>query len=137
MLSTGDRDKDIEISVLRHQLTVLQRQVNKPAFTREDRLLLGVSAHPTGKWVTRLGRDLVMDLQDAGSSAESLIRGRDATFASWRWTRWVAANAIRHSLRSLNEDARCLDGLTYARAALSESWPDFKERLRELATIGL
>ncbi|WP_431903941.1 integrase core domain-containing protein [Nonomuraea sp. bgisy101] len=40
LLSTSDRAKDIEILVLRHQLTVLQRQVNKPAFTREDRFLL-------------------------------------------------------------------------------------------------
>ena len=55
----------------------------------------------------------------------------------WQWSRWVAANAIRHSLQSLEEDAWCLDGLTYARAALSEKWPAFKERLRELATINL
>ncbi|MEV4362670.1 integrase core domain-containing protein [Nonomuraea sp. NPDC049625] len=44
-LSTSDRDKDIEILVLRHQLTVLQRQVNKPAFTREDRFLLAGLLH--------------------------------------------------------------------------------------------
>ncbi|KAB8181839.1 hypothetical protein FH608_050495 [Nonomuraea phyllanthi] len=40
LLSIGDRAKDIEILVLRHQLTVLRRKVNKPAFTREDRFLL-------------------------------------------------------------------------------------------------
>ncbi|MFI9556311.1 hypothetical protein [Nonomuraea endophytica] len=55
----------------------------------------------------------------------------------WQWSRWVAANAIRHGLQSLGEDARCLDGLTYARAALSENWPAFKERLRELATVNI
>ncbi|WUF51767.1 hypothetical protein OHA73_38090 [Streptomyces sp. NBC_00483] len=35
----GDRDKDIEVLVLRHQLAVLQRQVDTPAFTPGDRLL--------------------------------------------------------------------------------------------------
>ncbi|MFD1931163.1 hypothetical protein ACFSKW_06695 [Nonomuraea mangrovi] len=45
LLSTSDRAKDIEILVLRHQLTVLQRQVNKPAFTREDRFLLAGLLH--------------------------------------------------------------------------------------------
>jgi putative transposase len=40
LLSRTDRDKDIEILVLRHQLMVLQRQVTKPAFTPTDRLLL-------------------------------------------------------------------------------------------------
>ncbi|WP_194243919.1 hypothetical protein [Nonomuraea phyllanthi] len=40
LLSTGDRAKDIEILVLRHQLTVLRRKVNMPVFTREDRFLL-------------------------------------------------------------------------------------------------
>ncbi|MEV6157809.1 hypothetical protein AB0L53_46475 [Nonomuraea sp. NPDC052129] len=46
------------------------------------------------------------------------------------WRRWVAANAIRHSLRSLNEAAGFLDGLTYARFALSEEWPEIRARIR-------
>ncbi|MEU6783918.1 hypothetical protein ABZ912_32380 [Nonomuraea angiospora] len=45
LLPIGDRDKDIEILVLRHQLTVLQRQVNKPVFTRHDRFLLAGLLH--------------------------------------------------------------------------------------------
>ncbi|WP_344860420.1 hypothetical protein, partial [Planomonospora alba] len=36
----NDHDKEIEILVLRHQLTVLQRQVSKPAFTSGDRFVL-------------------------------------------------------------------------------------------------
>ena len=35
----------------------------------------------------------------------------------------MAANAIRHTLRALDEDATCLDGLTYALFALAEDWP--------------
>ncbi|WP_203863512.1 integrase core domain-containing protein [Planobispora rosea] len=49
--------------------------------TRRIRIL-GATVHPTGQWVTRLGRNLVMDLQDAGSTAKFLIRHRDATFTA-------------------------------------------------------
>ncbi|MFI6295753.1 tyrosine-type recombinase/integrase [Nonomuraea sp. NPDC050790] len=45
LLSASDREKDIEILVRRHQLTVLQRQVNKPAFTQEDRFVLAGLLH--------------------------------------------------------------------------------------------
>ncbi|WP_248963579.1 transposase [Sphaerisporangium perillae] len=40
LLSMSDRDKDIEILALRHQLLVLQRQVGKPTFTDTDRAVL-------------------------------------------------------------------------------------------------
>ncbi|MFE2733933.1 hypothetical protein [Streptomyces sp. NPDC059349] len=37
LLPMSERDKDIEILALRHQLLVLQRQVGRPAFTDTDR----------------------------------------------------------------------------------------------------
>jgi putative transposase len=40
LLPVSNRDKDIEILALRHQLLVLQRQVGKPAFTDTDRAIL-------------------------------------------------------------------------------------------------
>jgi len=51
LLPMSDREKDIEILALRHQLLVLQRQVGKPAFTDTDRVILASLLHhlPTDK----------------------------------------------------------------------------------------
>jgi hypothetical protein len=44
-----DRSKDVEIVVLRHQLAVLQRQISRPRFTPDDRVILSALARVLGR----------------------------------------------------------------------------------------
>ncbi len=54
LLPVGDRDKDVEILALRHQITVLERQLGKtrPRFSPADRAFLAALLH-------RLPRDVL------------------------------------------------------------------------------
>jgi putative transposase len=52
LLGHGDADKDLEILVLRHQLTVLRRQVQRPRLEPTDRALLAAVSRvlPRSRW---------------------------------------------------------------------------------------
>ncbi|WP_433441190.1 hypothetical protein [Nonomuraea sp. CA-141351] len=95
LLPRSDGDKEVEILVLRHQLTVLQRQVPKPAFTSGDRFVLaGLLGHlPMGKLrrlmllvrpetILRWYRDLLRRRDAAACTPRR--RGRPRTISSIR-----------------------------------------------------
>ncbi|WP_042387771.1 integrase core domain-containing protein [Streptacidiphilus melanogenes] len=44
--------------------------------------VMGATPHPTADWIVQLGRNLVMDLEEAGSKARFLIRDRDSKFTA-------------------------------------------------------
>jgi putative transposase len=43
--------------------------------------VLGATAHPTSKWTTQTARNLIMNLQDTGTTVKYLIRDRDSKYA--------------------------------------------------------
>jgi putative transposase len=52
LFARGDASKDLEILVLRHELSILRRQTPRPAFTARDRLLLAACSRvlPRRSW---------------------------------------------------------------------------------------
>jgi putative transposase len=45
--------------------------------------VLGATPHPSASWVAQAARNLVMDLEDAGSRARFMIWDRDGKFPAW------------------------------------------------------
>jgi hypothetical protein len=58
LLARGDRAKELEILVLRHELSILRRQVASPRFAERDRLLLAALSRvlPRHSWEVFLVR---------------------------------------------------------------------------------
>jgi putative transposase len=52
LLARGDRSKELEILVLRHELSILRRQVGRPRFEPRDRLVLAALSRvaPRRSW---------------------------------------------------------------------------------------
>jgi putative transposase len=52
LIARGERSKELEILVLRHELSVLRRQAGRPRFTPRDRMLLAALSRvlPRGSW---------------------------------------------------------------------------------------
>jgi len=93
LISRRDRAKELEILVLRHELSILRRQVRQPRFEPHDRLLLAAlsRALPRRSWSSFLVRP------------ESLLRWH-RRLAARRWTlphRRPGRPPIGHEVREL------------------------------------
>ncbi|GES04473.1 hypothetical protein Acor_65410 [Acrocarpospora corrugata] len=136
LLPMGDRDKDVEILALRHQITILERQLGVGArarFAPEDRAFLAALLTPPPRDVLRRLRllirpDTVMRCYaaaDRGGAALALRRAqfeRDRCLAIYQALQATASPDRRLELRVwalelLRHDART------ARSGLTGWWP--------------
>ncbi|MFI9561279.1 hypothetical protein [Nonomuraea endophytica] len=122
LLPMADRDKEIEILVLRHQLTVLERQVPKPIFTPEDRFLLSGLLHHLS--VDKL-RQLVLLVRP-----DTLMRW----YRDLLRRRHAAASASRRAGRP--RTVRSIRALVLRLARENSSW-GYRRIHGELAALGI
>ena len=69
--------------------------------------LCGITANPTGPWVTQQARNLAAELEDGGRVIRHVIRDRDAKFTRSfdEVRRSIEAQVIRTPVRDPNADA--------------------------------
>lgn len=114
----GDRSKDVEIVVLRHQVAVLRRQVTRPDLTSGDRVVLAALSRlmPRRRW---LGTFMV---------TQATILRWHRTLVARRWT-----YARRRPGRPLT--ARTIRDLVVRLAGENSGW-GYQRIAGELAGLG-
>ncbi|WP_211265779.1 hypothetical protein [Actinacidiphila oryziradicis] len=85
LLPISDVDKDMEILTLRHQLAVLQRQIDRPRVTPADRAFLAALLHrlPRPK-LRQLRRSTAFSWRSASSSTSLAPGERESSRSSPR-----------------------------------------------------
>ncbi|MCW2863775.1 MAG: hypothetical protein JWP48_5483 [Actinoallomurus sp.] len=104
----SDTDKDIEILTLRHQLTIMQRQIPKPRLTSADRAFLAALLH-------RLPRLRLRQLRLIVSPDTILRRHRDLI-------RRRHADASRRKNPGRPPTRRAIQSLVLRLARENQSW---------------
>ena len=88
-----DSEKDLELLIPRHQINILERQVNRPRVTRLERLSLAVIANKLKQRADRTHRQL----------AQSILIFKPETVLGWHRQlvrrKWIFKQQCRYSIR--------------------------------------
>jgi putative transposase len=122
LLPMSDTDKDVEILALRHQLAVLQRQIDRPHLTPPDRAFLAALLH-------RLPRPTLRQLHLIVSPDTVLRRQRDLL-------RHRHAKASRPNRPGRRPTVRSIRRLVVRLAKENASW-GYRRIHGELAVLGI
>jgi putative transposase len=123
LLARSDRAKDAEILILRHQVAVLQRQVNAPRLSWADRAVLAALARLLpGRQVRQLR--LIVSPRTLLRWHASLVR-RKWTYPRRAPGRPRTASAIRELVLEMARD-----NPGWATGASTASWPAWATRWR-------